>query len=131
MKRDLRRDIAWGIHWGKQFSSYYTLLALAWLVFAGRFAWGRWGFRIFLIVPFYWGAGVVAGAIIGLLRPLGRTLLGQVLIATIAGFPVCFGGAMIVIPFEKWAELLVPTGLIATLALAPLAGVVNWIVSRD
>lgn len=50
--------------------------------------------ELLAVVASYFGGGVVAGAIIGWLRPYSRTHLGSIVVGIVGAFPVFLGFAV-------------------------------------
>ncbi|GAC1418082.1 MAG: hypothetical protein NVSMB53_17130 [Gemmatimonadaceae bacterium] len=90
-KRTVRDDIAWGATYGVQFAVFYALIAVAVGVLRGLTSGGELLRRLPPVIVAYFAVGPVAGAIIGLCRPLTRWRAGLVLVTMIAAVPVFAG----------------------------------------
>lgn len=81
-------NIAWGIRWGVLFSlgfiAYIALLFLA----RGQAPFAEYGMTFGRLVTLYLGAGMASGAVVGVLRPLGRWFWGAAVIGFFAGVVV-------------------------------------------
>ena len=73
----------------------------------------------------------MAGFVVGILRPLIVRLLGQVLVAVIAGFPILLGGLAIFMPRDEWKTQLLPAAITFDLIVSPLFAAANWILDKD
>ena len=80
---------------------------------------------IAVMASYLWG-GVTAGAIVGLLRPLGRYLVGAVLITFIAAIPVFLGVRVVLSGFAPWESRDTALILIAPAMMSILIGVPLW-----
>jgi hypothetical protein len=129
LSRRLIANVLWGVRESFFFIKVYSVWALvAW--FAGAAVlYAKYGLSIIGVLLFYCTALPLAGAVVGLLRPLGRTLLGQMFIGAMAALPITFAGFTLVFTRAEWPQLLIPTAVGTAVVLGPLYGAINWIVT--
>jgi len=118
-------NVRWGVTWGLRMA----MLFCAWI---GILVVLNWSFTLpvrsnhhvnaFAVVALYVGGGIIAGAIVGLLRPLERTMAGAMLTGFVAALPVFAGGSLLLNSLSNWDI----TNTIVTLAgagtLGPMMG---------
>jgi hypothetical protein len=113
----LRRNLRWGIGNGLFMGCFFTAVVLVIRVVPGNRPFERTGVTIASTIAVYLIGGMLAGAIIGLLRPLARYALGAMLVSIPAALPVAIRMA---VAFEgppshwarsDWANILLLTGL--------------------
>ena len=71
-----------------------------------------------ILLLYYLGAAVISGTVVGLLMPIGRTLLGAYCLGVIAAWPVYLGAIGLLYAEPGW---FLP-GAVAALGLALLSG---------
>jgi hypothetical protein len=119
-RRSLAGDLRWGVLWGAGMAAAFSMIAL---VIAGiAMLAGGEGFPIGWIVAAYWAGGLVAGAVAGLGRPLGRWPLGSMLVGMPAAGAV-YGAVMLAMMLvgetgETTAEQMRSPGFILATLLA-------------
>jgi hypothetical protein len=122
-RRAIARDLGWGLGW----SLGYGVILSAWaaLVWPG---WGyhpKYGVALATLVALYFGIALMAGLVLGLLRPLTRTALGSLILGAViatlgvlgfarVGGPISPGVVVLAIVlgivigyqwgFQSWAE---------------------------
>jgi hypothetical protein len=67
------------------FSAWVVLVYLV----GGRGAFDEMGTTVYAVLLCYYIAGIIGGALVGLLLPLTRTLVGRMLVGGIASLVVC------------------------------------------
>jgi len=81
-----------------------------------------------IIIGVYVLGGILAGGIVGLLRPLTRNALGAVLVSIPAALSVA---ALLALayegPPEHWGSLVWKTILLLTCTAGPVFGLVTWL----
>jgi hypothetical protein len=110
-----------GLTFGKIYAAFAVIVLLIRLPAVG---WD--GVPMLLLAPLlYVGGGTLAGAIVGLLFPLTRWVIGRIITGIIAAFPVALGGALLVLSEQEWALLprltawsAVVLGVIGALAMS-------------
>ena len=115
----MRADILWGVKWGAYFAGMATIFAPIILLLR----WGRvdtGSISVVSVLLFYWVAGCSAGFIVGLLRPIAVSFLGQAVTGAIAAVPACFAAYSVIIPPVNWARDLVKVSLWSAVILGPL-----------
>jgi hypothetical protein len=124
------KNVRWGIKWGLVFASVLSGYVLLLYVLRGAVAFDRVGTSVWGVVLFYFSAGIVAGGLVGILRPIATSRLNYVLVATIGTIPVITGAIVAVhgLSFKRW-----PGGLLfGILAYSVFMGVVmgSWAWNR-
>jgi len=84
-------NIRWGIQWGMIIASIYSLIALVLNGFSSGQAFSRKGITVGQTIALYFISGLIAGVIIGSLRPIMKTKLGASAVGVIAAFPLSVG----------------------------------------
>jgi hypothetical protein len=118
-------DVTGGIVTGLFFATFFTAIATVILMVRGGPT-GETAKVWFIVTGFYFGAGILGGALYGLLRPVQDRYWGQYLTAYLILFLVYGGGTATVLPLlepdSREVPLRVLLGLWAVicLLLAPL-----------
>jgi hypothetical protein len=112
----ITQNVVWGLRWSLKFVVAYSLIAGSVFIFSGPSD-GPLSFPQILLM--YLGLGVVAGIVIGLLRPLFRTRMGATVAGMIVGAAVYIGGGISVAGIQVMHE---PGPVIALLLAALLVG---------
>jgi len=89
-------NLIWGIRWGVKFTLVYSAFALLVLLFGGSATFRQSGATFLLTIGLYVFGGLIAGAIVGLLRPLARWATGATIVGIIAAVPVCVMGRYVI-----------------------------------
>jgi hypothetical protein len=125
---EILRNVRWGIAQGAKYSMFYSAwFAIAYVV-VGVLLLAKGGMTVPLVFAFYLVAPICAGAVVGLLRPLGRSLAGQMLIGFVAALPLTAIGALLVFPVDEWTKVGWKFCLALAGLMGPLYGLVNWVV---
>jgi hypothetical protein len=82
------RNLRWGAGWGLSLASLFSLYVFALSIIRGSAPFDRHGISPAEVIQAYLVGGVVAGALIGLLRPLTRWGWGAALLGLIASIPI-------------------------------------------
>lgn len=111
--------MGWGIAFGLGFSCYVVLLFLS----RGEAAFEPHGMTLTQVVALYLAGGTLAGAVVGLLRPLTRNTWGAAVVGflgavTIAVFLIIAEGGLI-----PWTQAKTTKAIILGLVWGPLGGV--------
>ena len=130
-REGLAHNMRWGLRWGLYFAAAYTSLGALGMLLAGGAMYSPEGRKLLLLLPLYWVGFPLAGLVLGILRPLTVRLLGQVLVASLAGLPISFGGLAIFMPRDEWKAQLVPAAIAFDLFVFPLSAAVNWILDKE
>jgi hypothetical protein len=80
---DLGRNIRWGVVQGAWFSGIASVVVTLFELPK----WSVYKQHVWVVVGCYFAAGLGAGAIVGLLRPLTRRLIGALLTGVLAAIP--------------------------------------------
>jgi hypothetical protein len=78
----------WGMRWGLAFASLYCLWAVVVLLLGGEAAFRKQGITFGETIGAYLGGGVLAGAVVGFLRPLLKWAWGAPVVGVVAAIPV-------------------------------------------
>lgn len=81
---DVGRNVRWGVVQGASFAAIASLVVSLFEIPQ----WHIYGPHLWVVVGTYFSAGVGAGAVVGVLRPLTRYLIGALAIGIIAAVPV-------------------------------------------
>lgn len=84
----MKSDIRWGIRVGLSFAALFSAWVLVLYTTQGPGAFERLGVTVWGAVLTYLTGGVVAGAIVGALRPLAKTRVGAMAVGVLAALPV-------------------------------------------
>jgi len=128
MKRSaqVRTGLGWGLAFATCYSGYVLLLWIA----RGRVVFDRVGMNVWEVILAYYGSGLVGGAIVGALLPLGRSRPGAALLGFLVAFPVLYTLGMFLEPAAAWgSELLLAAALSASF-VGPLCGLAVWHIDR-
>jgi len=121
-------NIRWGLGWGLAFAAFYCVIALVLNALSDGEAFPEKRVTLPQVLVLYVTCGVLAGLVVGALRPLTKTKMGATVVGTIVAFPVSMGfgllhsGAPWLWPEETW---------IATLVFALVFGVMGTEVLWD
>ncbi|HEX5438980.1 MAG TPA: hypothetical protein VFW98_17645 [Gemmatimonadaceae bacterium] len=85
----LLQNLGWGVRWGLKFAVVYSAFALIALLFGGAAVFQHSGTTFVFAIGLYFAAGLVAGAIVGVLRPVTRGPIGAAIVGVIAAIPIC------------------------------------------
>lgn len=77
------RNIRWGLTQGASFSAIACVVVTLFEVPQ----WHTYRAHVWVVVAFYFGSGIGAGAVIGLLRPFTRHLIGAMVVGIVAAIP--------------------------------------------
>jgi len=87
--RAWKRDIQWGMRWGATTGIGLFIIVLI-AVIAGINNKTPYGFSVYELAGFYIVGGLAGGLILGLMRPLASTLLGEACIGFVVFLPLAF-----------------------------------------
>lgn len=110
--------VRWGVGYGAMFGTGYVVVAVAIYLLQGPEAFAEVGVSLQVACLIYFGMGVLAGGLVGLLRPLAATRDGLLLVAVLTMFAICtaFGLAMFGAPWtwrrgEAFSVIITAIGL--------------------
>ena len=116
---ELVDDLKWGIRWGLWMVGGFSAIALVITGFRGSPDYPGFGLSIYSIVLLYFVLGLIAGAVLGVLRPFTRRKSGGFFVGWLIGSLV-YGGAGLMI---KGVGLgMIPVALILGLAIGGTLG---------
>ena len=78
----------WGLSWGFRLAALFSVIAL--ITSIGHFTevTASYGHSPFVLVALYFVCGALGGTVLGLLRPIGKSLVGAVTLGALVGLPV-------------------------------------------
>jgi hypothetical protein len=125
-------NVRWGTRLGVLFACIYTFIALAIFTLQGPATYRRNLGQLGLAILVYFGGGIAAGTIVGLLRPLTRDRGWAIVVGIVAALPMFFGAAVAVRggiaalgPDMKFSIVL------CSLVLGSFAGNYLWSITRS
>jgi hypothetical protein len=127
----LRDNILWGIRSAVFYSKFYSGLALFVYIVGGGIGFAKAGLKFGPVLAFYLVAPLLAGAVVGALRPLSGNVVGQMLIGAVAAIPVALGVYLVVLPAPLWHERLFPLVAFSALVFGPIMGAVTYLVDKE
>ena len=104
LTRTLIKNLRWRIKTGIRAGLTFTVIAVIAFVLDFKHTLSAKGLTFLAVAAAYLGGGVVAGAIVGALRPLGRSRLGAVLLGVIACVPVAIAIRLAAEGFTPWTR---------------------------
>jgi predicted membrane protein len=78
----------------------------------------------------YFAAGLVAGALFGILRPLGRTGVGAAALGIVVAFPVLSAVGLALEDPARWLTRVPLIAFIGSATVGPVAGLAMFFVDR-
>jgi hypothetical protein len=84
-------NIRWGLGWGLAFAAFYCVIALVLNALSDGEAFPEKRVTLPQVLVLYVTCGVLAGLVVGALRPLTKTKMGATVVGTIVAFPVSMG----------------------------------------
>lgn len=121
----LSANLGWGIRWGLAFASGYIAWVLLLYLVAGSAPFEEHGnLTVGKAIVAYIAGGVLAGSIVGSLRPLVRWLLGAIVLGVIAAVPVTLGMLIAMVGMPPWAFEYKFAAVIAPIVLGSLGGLI-------
>lgn len=118
VRENLHTALKWSVIYVAVYSGIVLVIALT--QGAGPFA--RSDTSLTKVLAAYWVGGLGAGVLVGLLLPLGRSMLGAAFIGAIAAIPVACAATLAITPPEHWASTL-PVGIGFGVLVGPLFGI--------
>jgi hypothetical protein len=96
-------NIRWGVWWGLRFAAFFTAIVLLEYIALGPAPFDRVGFSLQTTIATYFASGIIAGAVVGALRPLTNTFYGSVGVGIVGAFVVA--AAIVSVKFgppDRW-----------------------------
>lgn len=84
------------------FAAIFTAWAALQFLFRGEAVFAKYKMSFGAVIAFYLGGAVAAGAVVGMLLPLGRSTGGAALLGFIAGIPVAVAFRIALSGFAAW-----------------------------
>jgi hypothetical protein len=106
--RSIREDLKWGVLWGGVLALGFTAFAAIPAAIRSLVPQDDWtaGLSFGKLALFYLGAGLLGGALVGLLRPAARHWWVRRLLGIVVGLPVFFGGTAMVLDLSEWSRAM-------------------------
>jgi hypothetical protein len=106
--RSALKDLRWGVFWGFALALGFTAFAAIPAAIRALGPQDDWtaGLSFGELTMFYLGAGLLGGALVGLLRPFAQRWWGRRLLGIIVGLPVFFGGTAMVLDLSEWNRFM-------------------------
>lgn len=132
MARRFAENLRWGVIAGLFFACFYSLYVIGLYLIRGSTPFVANDTTFGQVVASYFGTGIVAGAVVGLLRPLLRWRIGAVFVGIVAAFAVFVGIALLDQgSFSQWDQ----DTWVSCVSLAVLFGtfgaLIRWHRSRS
>jgi hypothetical protein len=80
--------LAWGVRWGALFGAAFVMIAVAIYFLSGKSAFESHRTTLLRMVLTYFVGGVLAGTVVGLLKPLTNSKTGAAIVGFAAALPV-------------------------------------------
>lgn len=124
-RRELLRDVTWGARLGLWFGLFYSLVSTVIVVIRGGALSSR-AVSLQGLIGLYLSMGLVAGALVGLMRPVARNRLGACVVGTVVTIPVIVGIAAMKdgLP-ANWGQVL-RIALFCSVIAGPVFALVLW-----
>jgi hypothetical protein len=81
-------NIKWGVWWGLRFAAFFTAIVLLEYIALGSAPFDHIGISPKAAIAAYFASGILAGAVVGALRPFTNTLYGSVGVGIVGAFVV-------------------------------------------
>lgn len=117
----IREDLKRGVKWGAYFAFVYSLIAGVIALTRGNVPFEKEGTTLPKVLAVYWGGGLVAGVLIGLLWRVRGSNVGAALVGAVASVPVSCAVLLATEPPAAWGQEFT-TYLVAGLVIGPLFG---------
>jgi hypothetical protein len=99
----VREDMMWGVKLGLFFAFFYMIVAVALYLTSGPQRFHAHGVGLTEVVFLYLGGGVVAGAVVGILRRFIRGRASAMVVGVVATIPIVFGASFLISgPIAQW-----------------------------
>ena len=117
-----------GLWWGIAFAILYSGAALVMFLVRGFAPFLADGISFPRVLAMYWLGGLGGGLLYGLLLPLGRSLLGAMLLGFLVTVPVAAAASLLI---QRQSHVPGPVLVVSFAAvLGPLAGAIVWNQAR-
>ncbi len=116
--RSRRAEIVRTVRTALGYAAVFSILAaLQSTQVSGRAFLDRFGLRLWEVIAVYFGGAVTAGLVVGVLKPLARSLPGAMVVGVIAVYPAILALSPVGLPDAAWRERAT-----ASLVLASMLG---------
>ncbi len=122
----LRTNVSWGLRWGLSVALVYSAYVLVLVLLRGNGVLTDQGISLSQVLTVYGITGIFGGLAVGLLRPLGRYLVGAAVIGYIVAALLFFCFGLIDAPLSEWQRDDVTEVLVLAAILGPAGGVIAW-----
>ena len=118
-------DLRWGAGWGLSGAFFYAFVAVAIYAIRGSTPFEANG--VPLALGGYLVGGLIAGGVVGLLRPLNKRRSGAVLVGMIASLPAMLGLGLVAFgPIQDGGSTKVLSGVLTAVLLGGYTGWEFW-----
>jgi hypothetical protein len=125
--RDLTKNLSWGLTWGLGFAAWFSLIAGLIYLIAPREHAGGPPVQLPHILTAYWAGGLVAGVLVGVLRPVTRYWWGAALVGLLAMIPISASiGLAMWGWFTDWTTINLQALLVYGSVVGPVGGILLW-----
>jgi len=120
----LLRNVLWGVYWGICGAVFYSLVAGLIYLVGGSEPFARHSSTLGMTIIGYFVGGILAGLIIGILRPLNRWAWGAGVVGFLAAIPIWAGMRVAIHGLKpvSWSD--VETIIQLSALFGPICGVV-------
>jgi hypothetical protein len=124
---DLARRLWWGARWGALFGCAFVAIAVAIYVLSGQSAFESHHTTFGQVALTYFFGGVIAGVVVGILRPLTRSKAGAALVGFMAAMPVAILMRFATDGFGPWQQ----SDTVEIIVLSLILGAPTGILYRE
>ena len=126
MSQRLWKGLSYGLCFAAAYSLYVGVMTLVFGKDYGRAT----GYSLWGLIAAYCASGIVGGAVAGLCWPMGRTLLGRMVLGFIVACPVAVIFGWPLYAPERRGEFLENSFMLAVIA-GPVVGAALWTVDHE
>lgn len=121
------RNALWGVTWGVGMAMWFTLIATVIYVIAGAQRLEGFPMTLPALIGTYCAGGILAGFVVGLLRPLGRRWWGAMLIGVVGAFLTMLSvGIAMEGWITRWDRSNFEAAVTYSLLAGPVTGLLVW-----
>jgi hypothetical protein len=118
-RQELVGDVRWGIGWGLWIATGFSAIVLVLAGFRGSTDYPELSLSTGSIILIYYGLALIAGSVLGVLRPFTRSKLGGFFVGWLIGFLVYAGAGLMI---KGITLLMVPVAVVLGLGVGGTAG---------
>lgn len=126
-KSTVWQDVKWGLIYGIGLAAIYAAYVIVLFLFAGSEPFDELEVSLPAVLGAYFFGGLLGGVVLGLLRPLAKTLLAYMAVGMVVALPVVFGLVLIKSgPLSGWSRPECIVMLVLTTFYGIGGGYVAW-----